>query len=105
MTERSERIALAVRAARAADDLVLADQDTLGSRDGRSIPKVPTGIPGFDAVTMGGIPQRRATILAGQAWKVDPAVVAVLEDLDRDALVQVVPALLIARPAVAGARV
>jgi circadian clock protein KaiC len=67
MTERSGRIGLAVQAARAADDLALGDQDTLGTRDGRSIPKVPTGIPGFDAVTMGGIPQRRATILAGQS--------------------------------------
>jgi circadian clock protein KaiC len=67
MSERSERIALAVRAARAADALVLGDQDTLGTRDGHSIPKIETGIPGFDAVTMGGLPRRRATVLAGQA--------------------------------------
>jgi circadian clock protein KaiC len=67
MSERSERMALAVRAARAADALVLGDQDTLGTRDGRSIPKVETGIPGFDAITMGGLPRRRATVLAGQA--------------------------------------
>ena len=67
MTERSDRIALAVRAARAADALVLGDQDTLGTRDGRSVPKVETGIPGFDAVTMGGLPRRRAAVLAGQA--------------------------------------
>jgi circadian clock protein KaiC len=58
---------LAVRGARAADAQVLGDQDTLRTRPGRSIPKLITGIPGFDAVTMGGVPQRRATILAGQA--------------------------------------
>lgn len=67
MSDRSERIALAVRAARAADALVLGDQDTLGTRDGRSVPKIETGIPGFDAITMGGLPQRRAAVLAGQA--------------------------------------
>jgi circadian clock protein KaiC len=67
MSERSERMALAVRAARAADAYVLGDQDTLGTRDGRSVPKVETGIPGFDAITMGGLPRRRATVLAGQA--------------------------------------
>src|SRR3954471_2695678 len=67
MSERSERIALAVRAARAADAYVLGDQDTLGSRDGRSVPKVETGIPGFDAITMGGLWRRRATVLAAQA--------------------------------------
>ena len=32
-----------------------------------SVPKLETGIPGFDAVTMGGLPARRATVLAGQA--------------------------------------
>ena len=57
----------AVRGARAADAVVLGDQDTLGTRAGRSIPKVETGIPGFDAITMGGLPRRRATVLAGQA--------------------------------------
>ena len=57
----------AVRGARAADAVVLGDQDTLGTREGRSIPKVETGIPGFDAITMGGLPRRRATVLAGQA--------------------------------------
>lgn len=56
-----------VRGARAADAVVLGDQDTLGTRGGRSVPKIETGIPGFDAVTMGGIPRRRATVLAGQA--------------------------------------
>src|SRR3954466_15731143 len=67
MSERSERIALAVRAARAADAYVLGDQDTLRTRDGRSVPKVEPGLPGFDAGTMGGLPRRRATVLAGQA--------------------------------------
>jgi circadian clock protein KaiC len=57
----------AVRGARAADADVLGEQDTLGTRLGRSVPKLPTGIPGFDAVTMGGLPRRRATVLAGQA--------------------------------------
>lgn len=57
----------AVRGARAADAVVLGDQDTLGTRAGRSVPKVETGIPGFDAITMGGLPCRRATVLAGQA--------------------------------------
>ncbi|GAC1444620.1 MAG: circadian clock protein KaiC [Mycobacteriales bacterium] len=57
----------AIRGARAADAVVLGDQDTLGTRAGRSVPKVETGIPGFDAITMGGLPWRRATVLAGQA--------------------------------------
>jgi circadian clock protein KaiC len=57
----------AVRGARAADAIVLGEQDTLGTRVGLSVPKMPTGIPGFDAVTMGGLPRRRATVLAGQA--------------------------------------
>src|SRR5689334_16869143 len=57
----------AVRGALAADAVVLGEQDTLGTRVGLSVPKMPTGIPGFDAVTMGGLPRRRATVLAGQA--------------------------------------
>jgi circadian clock protein KaiC len=52
----------AVRAARAAD----AQAVGLGRSDG-GIEKVPTGIPGFDHVAMGGLPRRRATVLAGQA--------------------------------------
>src|SRR5205085_4573103 len=32
-----------------------------------SVPKIETGIPGFDAITMGGLPRRRVTVLAGQA--------------------------------------
>jgi circadian clock protein KaiC len=57
----------AIRSARAADALVLGDQDTLGTRSGRSVPKLETGIPGFDAVTMGGLPRRRVAVVAGQA--------------------------------------
>jgi circadian clock protein KaiC len=57
----------AARVARAADAVVLGDQDTLSSRTALSVPKLATGIPGFDAVTMGGLPRRRATVLAGQA--------------------------------------
>jgi len=57
----------AVRGARAADAVVLGDQDTLGTRAALSVPKIQTGIPGFDAITMGGLPRRRATVLAGPA--------------------------------------
>jgi circadian clock protein KaiC len=57
----------AVRGARAADAVVLGDQDTLGTRSGRSVRKVETGIPGFEAITMGGLPFRRAAVLAGEA--------------------------------------
>ena len=63
----TEQQSPAVRGARAADAVVLGDQDTLGTRSGRSVPKVETGIPGFDAITMGGLPRRRAAVLAGQA--------------------------------------
>jgi circadian clock protein KaiC len=38
-----------------------------GGSFGASLPKLETGISGFDDVTMGGIPQRRATVVAGQA--------------------------------------
>jgi circadian clock protein KaiC len=31
------------------------------------VPKVETGVPGFDAITRGGLPRRRATVIAGQA--------------------------------------
>jgi circadian clock protein KaiC len=66
-TPEPENVNPAVRRARAADALVVGDQDTLSSRAGRSVPKVVTGIPGFDAVTMGGLPRGRVTVLAGQA--------------------------------------
>ncbi len=40
---------------------------TDGHEQGASVPKTPTGIPGFDQVAMGGLPARRATVVAGQA--------------------------------------
>ena len=40
-----------------------------GSESGASVPKVETGIPGFDHVAMGGLPRRRATVVAGQAGR------------------------------------
>jgi len=52
----------AVRGARAAD-LEAVQRD----RQGQGIRKLETGIPGFDHVTMGGLPHRRATVVAGQA--------------------------------------
>ena len=38
-----------------------------GHEAGASVPKLATGIPGFDHVAMGGIPVGRATVVAGQA--------------------------------------
>ncbi len=38
-----------------------------GSEHGASLPKLLTGIGGFDDVSMGGVPRRRATVIAGQA--------------------------------------
>ena len=38
-----------------------------GHEEGASVRKIPTGIPGFDHVSMGGLPARRATVVAGQA--------------------------------------
>lgn len=38
-----------------------------GHEVGASVPKMETGIPGFDHVCMGGLPTRRATVVAGQA--------------------------------------
>ncbi len=38
-----------------------------GHEQGASVAKLPTGIPGFDDVTMGGLPARRTTVLVGQA--------------------------------------
>ncbi len=52
----------AVRSARAADDAAVR----LGRSDG-GVEKLPTGIPGFDHIALGGLPRRRATVLAGQA--------------------------------------
>jgi circadian clock protein KaiC len=38
-----------------------------GHEHGASLPKLETGIAGFDDVSMGGVPHRRATVVAGQA--------------------------------------
>ena len=38
-----------------------------GGEHGASLPKLLTGISGFDDVSMGGVPRRRATVVAGQA--------------------------------------
>ncbi|MEX2290601.1 MAG: circadian clock protein KaiC [Mycobacteriales bacterium] len=38
-----------------------------GHESGASVPKLATGIPGFDHVAMGGIPRGRATVLVGRA--------------------------------------
>ncbi len=38
-----------------------------GNERGASVPKIETGLPGFDHVAMGGLPRRRATVVAGQA--------------------------------------
>jgi circadian clock protein KaiC len=61
------RAGSAVRNARAADAMVRGTADVFGRGSAMSVPKVETGIPGFDHVTMGGLPRRRATVLAGQA--------------------------------------
>ncbi len=54
----------AVRGARQADaEAVSAER--AGQVSG--VVKLETGIPGFDHVTMGGLPRRRATVVAGQA--------------------------------------
>ena len=51
-------------AARAAGVLRLGED---GHEEGASVTKLATGIRGFDHVAMGGLPARRATVLAGQA--------------------------------------
>lgn len=51
-------------AARLAGRLVLG-QD--GHESGAAVPKVATGIGGFDHVTMGGLTERRTTVVAGPA--------------------------------------
>jgi circadian clock protein KaiC len=45
------------------------DPRDLASAPGPSagLPKLETGIPGFDHVSVGGLPRRRATVVAGQA--------------------------------------
>ena len=51
-------------AARAAGVLRLGED---GHQEGASVRKLATGIRGFDHVAMGGLPARRATVVAGQA--------------------------------------
>jgi circadian clock protein KaiC len=51
-------------AARAAGVLRLGGD---GHEEGASVRKLATGIRGFDHVSMGGLPARRATVVAGQA--------------------------------------
>ena len=53
----------AVRGAREADAAAAGVQRSAGSA---GVDKMATGIPGFDHVTMGGLPRRRATVVAGQ---------------------------------------
>jgi circadian clock protein KaiC len=50
--------------ARAAGVLRLGED---GHEEGASVRKLATGIRGFDHVAMGGLPARRATVVAGQA--------------------------------------
>jgi len=50
-----------------ATDGTLLDVGRDGHERGLSVPKLATGIPGFDHVAMGGLPARRATVVAGQA--------------------------------------
>ena len=50
-----------------ASDVSTSFGTAIGVRSGPSIDKLPTGIPGFDHVTMGGLPRRRTTLLIGPA--------------------------------------
>ena len=60
----ADRTGTAAGAARAAGVLRLGED---GHQEGASVDKVATGIRGFDHVSMGGLPARRATVVAGQA--------------------------------------
>jgi len=55
--------------ARAAGVLRLGED---GHEEGASVRKLATGIRGFDHVAMGGLPARRATVVAGQAGQQPP---------------------------------
>jgi circadian clock protein KaiC len=59
-----EQVRTSSGAARAADVLRLGGD---GHEEGASVRKLATGIRGFDHVAMGGLPARRATVVAGQA--------------------------------------
>jgi len=60
-----ERRGGSARRQRAID--ALADHHVVGFPTGTSVPKMPTGIPGFDHVTMGGLPVGRTTVVVGPA--------------------------------------
>jgi circadian clock protein KaiC len=66
VTERAaaEQRETSAGAARAAGVLRLGED---GHEEGASVRKLATGIRGFDHVAMGGLPARRATVVAGQA--------------------------------------
>ena len=68
MTQRPDAAAgqqaTSAGAARAAGVLRLGED---GHEEGASVRKLATGIRGFDHVSMGGLPARRATVVAGQA--------------------------------------
>ena len=52
---------------RGADEATLAGAHVIGVVDHPGVPKLATGIPGFDHVTMGGLPLGRTTLLVGPA--------------------------------------
>jgi circadian clock protein KaiC len=52
---------------RDANATALAGGRAIGVVDVPGVPKLPTGIPGFDHVTMGGLPRGRTTLLVGPA--------------------------------------
>jgi circadian clock protein KaiC len=62
--DEAEEDSQAVRGAREADAAAVSAERDTGAP---GVAKLVTGIPGFDHVTMGGLPRRRATVLAGQA--------------------------------------
>jgi circadian clock protein KaiC len=67
MNERGDRhskSAAAMSAATTAFPVTLGDD---GYDSGTAVRKLATGIRGFDHVTMGGLPARRSTVVAGQA--------------------------------------
>jgi len=42
-------------------------QDEAANSANRALPKAPTGIPGFDEITNGGLPRGRPTLVCGSA--------------------------------------
>ena len=63
-SERHPSPATSAGAARLSGALRLGED---GHEEGASVRKLATGIAGFDHVAMGGLPARRATVVAGQA--------------------------------------